>query len=149
MSVKIQSGMRLTPTRLNPEECIVTRSAAQSVASGGVGSAMSFTAEDSDTASMWSSGGAVTIQVAGTYALTGNLVFAAGATGSRSVNIQVNGTNVAEQKRANTNQSDPLSVSVTKRLGVGDVVTLWAFHTQGAALNVSGTSLSVCQTRGA
>lgn len=145
----IQSGMRLTPARLNPHRCIVSRATAQSVASGGVGAAITLTTAVQNTDGMWTSGTDVTIQKSGTYDLNGALTFAAGATGVRAVNIQRNGTAIAEQKRATTNQADPVSVSTAEKLTAGDVITLVAFHTQGANLNVSNSLLSVVQTGGA
>lgn len=144
----IQSGMRLTPGRLNPVRCIVTRSAAQSVNSGGSGSAISFSAETLDTNGMWSSGTTLIIMKNGSYDLNASAIFASGGTGVRAINIQKNGVTIAEQKRSNTNQSDPISVSTADLLVVNDQITVFAFHTQGSALNVTSTILSVVQTGG-
>lgn len=148
MSVTIASGMRLTPARLNPAQCIVTRVASQTITTGGSGTAVSFSAEEIDSNGMWSSGTNVTVQVAGTYDLNGSTIFATGATGVRAINVQVNGTIVAEQKRTNTNQSDPISVSTKARLAVNDVITLVVFHTQGASLGVTVSRLAAVQVGG-
>ena len=145
----IQSGMRLTPDRLNPARCIVTRASSQSIGSHGSGTAISFDTERIDTTGMWVSGTTVTIQVAGSYDLNGATIFAAGATGVRAVNIAKNGITIAEQKRATTNQADPVSVSTADICAIGDQITLLAFHTQGAALGVTSSILSVIQTGGA
>lgn len=144
----IQSGMRLTPARLNPARLIVTRSGSQSINSGGSGTAISWSAESIDTNGMWSSGTTVTIQKAGSYDLNASTIFATGATGVRAINIQKNGVTIAEQKRSNTNQSDPISVSTADLFVVGDQITVFAFHTQGTALNVTTSILSVIQTGG-
>lgn len=144
----IQSGMRLSPARLNPARCIVTRTASQSINSGGSGTAISFSAESIDTHGMWSSGTTITIQKNGSYDLNASSIFATGATGVRAVNIQKNGVVIAEQKRTNTNQSDPVSVSTADLCVIGDQITMFVFHTQGASLGVTVSILSAIQTGG-
>lgn len=134
---------------LRPAQAIVSRPAAQSVGSGGTGTAISFTSEDVDTASMVDLVGSATnvvIPFTGTYAITGAMTYAAGATGTRSAAIYRGGVLAAEQKRPASNSSDPVTVGVDLLLTASDVITLVAFHTQGAALNVSNSTLSVRHT---
>lgn len=82
-------------------------------------------------------------QLAGLYVITGNVDWAAAATGVRSLFIRVNGaTYVADDQRANAGASDAVRNNVTAqyRLAVGDYVELIAWHNQGSAMNVFATA---------
>jgi len=128
-------------------ECIVTRVALQSIASGGVGTAVSFSAESRDNDAMWSAGTTVTIQRDGTYDLAGSFIYAGNVTGVRSINVKKNGVVIAENKRAASTplQADPMTVNTTDRFVAGDTVTMFAFHTAGVALDVTVSRLSVVE----
>ncbi|WP_326561389.1 hypothetical protein [Micromonospora sp. NBC_01796] len=130
--------------------CIVLRSAAQPINSGGSGTNVEFTADEIDSHGMFTPGTSTTnlvIPSTGVYAFTAYGVWSTGAAGVRSLAIVKAGTTLVEQKRPTTNQGDPVAGSIERLASAGEVITLRAFHTLGAALNIQAVSLSVRKVR--
>lgn len=80
----------------------------------------------------------LTCQKAGTYVITGQVSFAANATGSRDTLLRVNGSNYVGQLRLSTMASGSTSVPVTAivTLSVGDYVELCGRQYSGGSLNL-------------
>lgn len=129
--------------------CKRSTATAQAVASG-TSTQMALETSRYDSGSIGASSGALTVAVAGLYHLEGTLKFAAAATaaGQRRVEIQVaNAAGSSVVATANTGGLSALTTdvgtSIDVQLAAGDVVTLWAVHSQGASLNVTYGVLSI------
>lgn len=84
-----------------------------------------------------------TVQVAGTYSITGGCAFGTNSTGNRSVAIYVNGAYAAggnNQSVSFAGNSWAATVSTDLPLNVGDYVELACWQTSGAALSTTVTS---------
>jgi hypothetical protein len=88
-----------------------------------------------------------TVQVAGTYLITGTAAFAANATGNRAVRLAVNGTAIIGSfdktlPATATHSSSRLSVAQAV-CAVGDYIEVYGYQNSGAALNTStGTDVA-------
>lgn len=124
--------------------CRVLKNSAGSVTSG-VATALAFDAEVTDTNGMWSSGSKVVIATAGVYTISGTISYVAvgSTTGYREASLRLNATEVAAQRiQVSSGFSWNVSVSTSVSLATGAEVELYALHTQGSNVNVTG-SLSV------
>lgn len=104
--------------------------------------ALTFDSERANTNGMHSvsvNTGRLTVVTAGNYTITGNVSFAANATGIRVVTIRANGTTDLAKivaQAVTTGDVTVLPVSKTVSLGVGEYVELTVFQTSGGNLNV-------------
>ncbi|MFJ6085180.1 hypothetical protein ACIQI8_27605 [Streptomyces sp. NPDC092369] len=89
-----------------------------------------------------------TVQVAGTYAITGMVSFAANATGNRAGRITVNGTAVpgsfVKGLAATATHSSGAAFHAQAVLAVGDYIELQGLQTSGGALNTSSATDVAC-----
>lgn len=90
-----------------------------------------------------------TVQVAGTYRVSGSIMWSTNSTGIRAINLQKNGTalngiDVFVNAGASNNTSTPLPAS-NIFCAVGDYLELGGFQNSGGSLNtaVLGTYMSV------
>lgn len=125
---------------VNPNSAVALRSAAQSIATGGAGSLISFDGEEFDNAGMITPPStSLTVQAAGLYLITCYAEWAANATGYRGVDIFINGVvqsglsvptvgTVATTRMTSTNQF---------LLAALDVVTFNCIQNSGSALNIT------------
>jgi hypothetical protein len=125
----------------------VTHNAAQSLTSG-VDTALAFNTERYDQAGnaadtmhdTVTNNTRLTCRYAGIYKITGNIAFAANATGFRQVYIRLNGTTVLGYTldvTASGTLASILNVTTDYSLAVNDYVELVAQQNSGGALNVT------------
>lgn len=89
-----------------------------------------------------------TCQTAGLYYVSGSVCFAVNATGTRTLNVFVNGTGVtgaANQAAPSASNGGSVVTSTLVQLVVGDYVELAAWQNSGATLATS-TSLAIATT---
>lgn len=104
---------------------------------------LTFNAERWDTDAIHSTvtnTGRLTCVTAGFYYINGGVLFAANATGQRSVQIRLNGTtNIGGDPRVGAAAAGGtrLAANTVYRLSVGDYVELVVFQNSGGALNVT------------
>lgn len=134
----IQSGMKLTPARLNPVLAKLRQTTAQTLTDS-TWTAITFGAEDIDTHaghSGTSSRFTVPTGLGGTYELTGGVSWPANATGQRWCRFYKNGVEIeGSGSNIDANSSQPtLTVArpTTVVLAPGDYVELWAYQSSGA-----------------
>lgn len=97
-----------------------------------------------DSHGMYSSGTntRLTCTVPGLYRISGNLSFAANATGDRSAVLMLNGaTSMAEALQKSSSSGDKLSISCEYYLSVGDYVELRAWQNSTVSLNTAVSSM--------
>lgn len=121
----------------NPNCCIALRSATQNIATGGVGSLISFDAEEFDNSAMFTPTSTnITIQSDGVYLVTCYVEWQVNGAGYRAVDIFLNGVT------ASSLTANPVTVSATTRmvatnqflLSALDVVTFNLFQTSTVTL---------------
>ena len=82
----------------------------------------------------------LTARVAGKYQVTGNITFAANATGERIIYLLLNNVAVIGEQRHSTNSvvgaETTLCVTTLWNLAVNDYVEVQAYQTSGGSLNV-------------
>lgn len=128
----------------SPLACKVHRgSSAKSIANN-TQTAIDFTTELYDIGNLWVVGSPTRLTVpsggAGLFHIFGNVRFAANATGTRAVNILLNGTTLlAEDERAASAAAITMCVATDHKLVAGDYVEIRAFQTSGGALNADAT----------
>ena len=111
----------------------------QSIANG-VTTPVSFDTETFDTANLHSTttnDDLLTAPVAGVYQITGNVRWAANATGTRFVAINVGSARVASVYHLPNSASTDQSVSVAYALTAGQTVFLEVFQTSGGPLDLN------------
>lgn len=127
-----------------PIYCEVERAAAQSVNSGGAGTIIAFDTEQSDVYGIHSAGAfTVPAGMGGLWRLTVRLRYATGTTGLREVWHRINSTDTAySMERNNAASTAPSynSGSVEMNLVAGDVVRVICLHSNGSAVNVTGSA---------
>jgi hypothetical protein len=108
-------------------------------AANGTADVTSYTTEFDTTGSFNASSGVFTAPVAGVYSGSACVSYAANATGSRGMEIQVNGSTVRTGPRIPATSANDVGVSLgfTLRLNAGDTVKVRSIQTSGAALNFS------------
>lgn len=122
----------------------VYRSSTQAIPDS-TSTAINFNAEDYDTLGMHSgSSSQVTVPVgaAGKYFISGQVDFAANATGRRSTTIFQNGAQICKQSALSVGgtASTSLGASTVVNANDGDFFEVFAFHTAGGSLNaLNGT----------
>lgn len=89
-----------------------------------------------------------TVQVAGTYVITGSASFAANATGNRAGRITVNGTAIpgsfVKTLAATASHSSAVQCAAQAVCSVGDYIEIQGLQTSGAALNTSAGTDVAC-----
>lgn len=154
----IASGSRLTPERLmfvaRKPIARLRRVAAQSIASGGSYSAISWDTEDEDTDPDGTGGHSTsvntsryTVRYPGVYRLSGGIGYAGNTTGVRGCAWLLNGATIDGSDVMLQAVGDALTATrvparaMLVRLGEGDYVELGAFQNSGGgALNTATTS---------
>lgn len=129
-------------------------STAQAIANGsGAGSVLTLDTEivDSDGGhSTTTNTSRFTAQTAGLYAAMGSVCFATNGTGTRSLQVMLNGTTVPGslgQFPASSVNGGTATTATTVQMNVGDYVELFTWQTSGSALNTStGTGQGVNTT---
>jgi hypothetical protein len=108
-------------------------------AANGTADVTSYTTEFDTTGSFNASSGVFTAPVAGVYSGSACVSYAANATGSRGMEIQVNGSTVRTGPRIPATSANDVGVSLgfTLRLNAGDTVKVRSIQTSGGALNFS------------
>jgi hypothetical protein len=123
----------------------VTRSTYQTHTTSGSWIAVSFSSAEWDYVPIglslqWASGTPtrLTCQVAGVYALTGNLYFDTSTVGIRGVGLRINGTTYISSSQTNALSSGGtyLSTAGVAALSIGDYVELVGLQSSGGALNM-------------
>jgi hypothetical protein len=130
----------------NPPRCRVTNSANISI-NNTTATALTFNTETNDSGGMHSTTSntsRVTVPSGGDgwYVITGNVEFAANATGQRAIAILLNGTsNIATERAvaASAAANTQLSIATQYPLAAGDYIELTAYQSSGGALNVVAT----------
>ena len=123
----------------------IITSAAQSLTSGTL-TALSFNSEVVDDDNFWSSGGRLTVTQAGTYLVTGTLLFAVNSTGSRRLDLTQNGVRIAGARQPASNDT-ALSVPAIMHAVAGDYFRMEALQDSGGALNVDSARFSCIRLR--
>lgn len=136
----------------NPPGCIVSRSTAQAITTG-TGTVIAFTAADlRDTdayhdTSTNPSRMTVPTGLGGLYAIQASLVFAANATGQRTISLQKNGTTALTVANdfpfANAGIATGMTQTVWALLSAGDYVEVNVFQNSGGNLNVTAAQASL------
>lgn len=124
----------------NPNGAIALRAVAQSIASGGGGTLISFDSEEFDNSAMFSpTSTSITIQNDGVYAVTCYVEWAANATGYRGVDIYVNGVVSSGITTAIGTAAATTRMTATNQflLTVGDVLTFNCIQNSGSSLNIT------------
>jgi hypothetical protein len=108
-------------------------------AANGTADVASYTTEFDTTGSFNASSGVFTAPMAGVYSGSACVSYAANATGSRCLEIQVNGSTVRTGPRIPATSANDVGVSLgfTLRLSAGDTVKVRSIQTSGASLNFS------------
>jgi hypothetical protein len=109
-------------------------------AANGTADVASYTAEFDSTGSFNATTGIFTVPVSGTFAGDACVSYAANATGSRSLEVYVDGATVARTgpRLPGTASNDiGVSLSFTLRLLAGQTVRIRSIQTSGAGLNFS------------
>lgn len=120
-------------------------------AANGTADVASYTTEFDLTGSFNATTGIFTAPIAGTYSLNAVVSYAANATGSRGMIIQVNGVDVRNGPRIAPTAANDVGVAMgtVLRLAAGDAVKVRSNQTSGGALNFStatgATSFSMCR----
>lgn len=124
----------------NAPSCRVYNSANISHATSGTEQSLTFNSERYDTDTMHSTATnteRITFTTAGKYLVTGHVVWAANATGVRSIHIRANGTTpLASHEQAAHSGENSMSISTVYSFAAGDYVELRVNQTSGGALNV-------------
>jgi hypothetical protein len=107
--------------------------------------ALTFDSERWDTDSIHSTSsntGRLTCTIAGKYLIIANIRFATNSTGTRAVNLRLNGSNIAGVTQAGATGSNIclMHVSTIYDLAVGDYVEVTVQQTSGGNLNVEASS---------
>lgn len=126
--------------------CRIWRNAVQSIPNTTV-TAVSFTAARTDVGPMWAIGQPtrITFPVAGFYLMGGTVAYASAGTntGVRTLTARRNGTEtiggVASGIAAAGIFGTDVEVVTAYQMAAGDYVEFMAYHTQGAALNISAS----------
>jgi len=123
-----------------PDGCRVYNDVNESIADN-TSTTLTFNAEHYDNGGLHdtvTNNSRLTAQKAGVYAISGHVEYAANATGSRSLIIQLSaGSIIANERRAaHPTAATDISIATLYHLGVGDYVTLVVFQNSGGALNV-------------
>lgn len=146
VSVGGQALVKTNDTRLATHGCRVNNSAAITLTTS-TSTALTFDTERWDTDGFHdtttnTSRLTVPAGLAGKYLIVGNASFAANATGSRELAIELNGTTyIADVLLPATSGSGArFVVSTVYDLAVGDYVRLIAFQSSGGNLNVQATT---------
>jgi hypothetical protein len=107
-------------------------------------SAITFPTEAFDTSGMFTpTGSVITIQLEGTYLLTGWCLFASNASGRRVLTLSINsGNNPRLELPPVSGSQTGLLVTAVVDMTVGGTVSLVAFQTSGGALNIEEAQLA-------
>lgn len=129
----------------------LTRAANQAIANAAftVAEDVVWTAAQEANTSMWTAGTGIVAPMAGVYVVSADITFAAGGAASdRLVGILVNGVYLA---RNNVMPGTAAIPCVTRafRLTRGSTVTIRAYQTSGAPLNIAGCYVSMTMVGGA
>lgn len=138
-------GQVITDAALNARDMtgqavfIATRSSTQSLANATV-TAISLSTPTLDTLGAYSAGNPsrFTPTVAGYYAITGTMGFAANTTGVRIIEVALNGTAVAAQQFSTASAGDarfPLPPAIIYMNGTTDYLEIRGYQNSGGALN--------------
>lgn len=125
--------------------CAVSRSTAQSLASGTTGVLMSWSVESYDVGSMTTGSGTTMATVpanrAGKYLITSTIQFQANGTGARTVLVNVAGATKVRQSNAAAGAGNPtrVSISTVQQCASGDTITIGVFQDSGSALNIESS----------
>tara|TARA_R110000868_G_scaffold11064_3_gene54330 strand:- start:1072 stop:1572 length:501 start_codon:yes stop_codon:yes gene_type:complete len=141
----------LTAAELNdafsPPRCRLTNSANISLTNN-LATAVTFDTETHDTGGMHSTSSntsRITIPTGGSgmYLIGAGIEFAANATGTRDVNLRINGTTIIASSRATATSATSATRLMTNTiypLNAGDYVEIMAFQNSGGALNITAAS---------
>ena len=136
---------------MNPNACVALRSTAQSIATGGGGTLISFDAEEFDNSAMFTpTSTSITIQNDGLYLVTCYVEWAANATNQRAVDIGINGVNASGMTVTLGTAAITTRMTATNQflLTLADVVTFTAFQNSGGAINILGARAAVTRVSG-
>lgn len=122
----------------------VYNSAALTIATGGVGTSLTFDSERFDTRSLHSTSantGRLTAPVAGLYVITAQIEWAANGVGERDLILNLNGTtNIARSLHPTTAVGTTAqSISTLYKLAANDYVQVVVRQTSGGNLNVTAS----------
>lgn len=135
----------------NPDTCRLSNTGAQSVSSGGTGTALTFDTETWDSNGLHSTSAntsRITCVNPGKYLVCADVTWAANATGIRSLGIVKNGTGGYGGSSVPVNSgtlTTTLCVTVLVDMVAGDYVEAVAAQTSGGNLNASGQTFSAFQ----
>lgn len=129
----------------NPAACRAKRTTAQTITTGGSGTAIQFNAaDDYDTHSMHdtvTTNTRVTVPTGwgGLYALKAGVGFDSNATGTRAAFIRLNGSGRIAEIDVGANGSDVtyMNLGTDYKLVAGDYAELIVYHTRGSDLTTS------------
>lgn len=128
---------------LSVPHCKATRNTTQSIASGGAGTALSWITETEDGDGMITvTSDTFTVVTPGLYLVNAEATWAANATGSRVLQILVNGTRDREVRQAaGAAVLITQAVSAVVRCAASDTIKINLFQDSGANLNMDGASV--------
>ena len=120
-----------------PYNCRVYINSAESIA-GGTDTEIPWDAESFDNGGFWSSGTDLVVPsgAAGTYIIVGQVQWDTNTTNKRTIQIEVNGTDVAETSVNIDQANETMQVSCIYPLVATDTVALEVLQTSGASRTV-------------
>ena len=119
----------------------LTRNTSQSIADSTFVS-VSWTAETIDTANMWTSGANITVAKAGVYHIATSIAWSNSTTGSRTIQITKNGTQINADKISPFNGNHWSNLSWIDSFAVGDVIVVQVYQNTGAAFTLTSADFS-------
>lgn len=135
----------------NPPACRVYHAATQSIVTSGTPQILAFNTERFDTNTMHdtvTNNSRITINTAGLYVVNAYVEFAASATGTREVDLLVNGTTfiAVDLRPATAAGTTVIAVSSMWKFAATDYVQARVTQSSGGALNVSAGSATSAHT---
>lgn len=134
----------------NPPGVVATRTAAQSIPTGGTATAISFDGEEFDNGGMITpTSGTITIGADGVYCVTAAAVFASNTAGLRSLELWLNGIQIEGQIMTAVNGSvHRIAYSNHFLLAALDTIELRVFQSSGGALNITSARAGCVRATG-
>lgn len=135
---------------VDPPGVVATRTAAQSIPTGGTATAIQFDGEEFDNGAMITpTSGTITIGVDGVYCVTGAAVIASNATGLRSLELWLNGVQIEGQiVTAVSGSVHRIAYSNHFLLAALDTIEIRVFQNSGGALNLTSARAGVIRATG-
>ena len=119
----------------------LTRNTSQSIPDS-AWTSVAWTAENIDSANMWTSGANITVQKAGVYHIATSIAWSNSTTGSRTIQITKNGTQINADKISPFNGNHWSNLSWIDSFAVGDVILVQVYQNTGAAFTLTSADFA-------